>query len=346
MSALWFLPQSGKAGRVAFHRGIRHLATHVDEAGRLRAGPDDLAYPAYTAAMASRVVVLGGRTPESLAHRKAWLTHIREHQLGTALGWSEEDSEFGGWGYSIARPRRPILGEPRPPLLDPNLSATLFALSALRSAKLPAEHPAWREALVFVERCQNRADEGAEPRFDDGGFVFAPANELQNKAGIAGTDRSGRTRYRSYGSMTADGLRALLLCGLPPTHPRVVAARGWLEARFRADRHPGDFGDDLAARGEGTFFYWVWSVTHAFARLEVRTLERDGRTIDWAAALADELVRRQLPDGTWRNRFTEAKEDDPLVATPWAASALAICRAAIAGGGLRRTADYPSLRER
>ena len=65
----------------------------------------------------------------------------------------------------------------------------------------------------------------ADPAFDDGGFFFIPNDPGQNKAGPAGTDRHGRQRFRSYGTMTADGLRILIRCGLPATHPRVVAAR-------------------------------------------------------------------------------------------------------------------------
>ncbi len=42
---------------------------------------------------------------------------------------------------------------------------------------------------------------------------------------------------------------------------------------------------------------------------------------DGAEALADELVRRQRADGTWSNRFTASKEDDPLVATLFGAGA-------------------------
>jgi hypothetical protein len=55
---------------------------------------------------------------------------------------------------------------------------------------------------------------------------------------------------------------------------------------------------------------------------------RQGR-LDWAAALAAELLARQRDDGAWVNRYTDAKEDDPLVATSWAAAALAICRSSL-----------------
>ncbi len=40
--------------------------------------------------------------------------------------------------------------------------------------------------------------------------------------------------------------------------------------------------------------------------------------------LAEELLRRQRPDGSWSNHYTDAMEDDPLIATPFAAAALAI----------------------
>ena len=63
-------------------------------------------------------------------------------------------------------------------------------------------------------------------------------------------------------------------------------------------------------------------------RLPAEGIDREpsGRELDKLRELAAELVRRQLPDGSWSNTFTDAREDDPLVATPWAAAALAICR--------------------
>lgn len=43
------------------------------------------------------------------------------------------------------------------------------------------------------------------------------------------------------------------------------------------------------------------------------------------------IEKNQRADGSWTNRCTDAKEDDPLVASPWAAAALAICRESITG---------------
>jgi hypothetical protein len=55
--------------------------------------------------------------------------------------------------------------------------------------------------------------------------------------------------------------------------------------------------------------------------------ERMEKTRGWAEKLARVLIARQQEDGSWRNTAVDLREDDPLVATPLAASALAICRA-------------------
>ena len=214
-----------------------------------------------------------------------------------------------------------------------------------------------------------RNDRVGDARFDDGGFFFIPTDPLQNKAGIAGKDSRGRTRFHSYGSMTADGLRALIRCGLPPDHPRVVAARKWLEAHFSVEHVPGVYEPDRKVLRDATYYYWCWSVAHALGEMGTGSASGPKATAKhsesagcasgpkatakhsesagyasgpeattkhsqysrWAEALAEELIKRQRPDGSWANRFTDAKEDDPLVATSWAAAVLAICREALTG---------------
>ena len=51
--------------------------------------------------------------------------------------------------------------------------------------------------------------------------------------------------------------------------------------------------------------------------------------LPWAEALADELIRRQAERGSWTNPAGAQREDDPLVATSLAMSALAICRTSL-----------------
>jgi squalene-hopene/tetraprenyl-beta-curcumene cyclase len=149
---------------------------------------------------------------------------------------------------------------------------------------------------------------------------------LQNKAGVAGEDRHGRERFHSYGTMTADGLRALLRCGLDADDPRVQAARRWLERNFSATDNPGQWEDDRAVLQNATYYYWTWSVSHALMGLDLQQVKTDQGQVRWAEVLADEVLGRQKRDGAWVNRDIDGREDCPLVATPWAAATLAVCR--------------------
>ena len=217
-------------------------------------------------------------------------------------------------------------------MLESNLSATAFALEALRAAGVASDDPAYRSALTFVKRCQNFADDG-QPNtpFDDGGFFFIYDDAARNKAGIAGKDRSGRERFASYGSMTADGLRALTLCGRPADDPRVVAARSWLEMNFRADSHPGKYAEDRRHNRDAVYFYYCCSVARALLAARLDELQTSGGKVRWAETLADALIRRQREDGRWSNPLVPQREDDPLVGTCLAASALAACRETLTG---------------
>ena len=342
LSALYFLPETGVKGREAFDRGIEYLIGFVDDEGRLKIEPRELLFPVYTAASASRVVALRKRNGRHLEAQAAWLSYLCQRQLTEELGWRPEDLEYGGWGYSLGLPHKPAPGELKDFFCESNLSATVFGLAALKSARVPRADPAYGRALTFVMRCQNYPESpgDADPEFDDGGFFFLPGDAVQNKAGIAGIDRFGRQRFRSYGTMTADGLRALLRCGLSHDHPRVVAARDWLVRNFSAESNPGEFPGDRAVLQDATYYYWTWSAAHAFLALEMdrgqeanshgcpiaaATSPSDGLP-SWTMPLSEELLRRQRDDGTWGNGYTDAKEDDPLVATPWAAAALAIAK--------------------
>lgn len=333
LSCLYFLPQGGNAVRPAFDKGASFMMRLVTADGTIDAGPYGLGFPVFTAGSAARVVVL---EKQDEAHRRAsaaWLAFLRERQLTEANGWQFKDLEYGGWGFSLDVPRKPRPNDPPGRFYESNLVATLYGIAALRSAKVPLDDPAYQKALTFVKRCQNFADNPVQgdPMYDDGGFFFIPSEPLQNKAGVAGTDKWGRRRFRSYGTMTADGLRALIRCGLPLDHPRVAAARRWLEVNFTVDHNPGIFPQDREILRNATYFYYCWSLAHALIALNAKEVLTGKGSVNWAVALAEELVRRQKADGTWQNVYTDAKEDDPLVSTPFAASALAICRGFIIG---------------
>ena len=332
MASLYFLqhlPDSAPGAGASLSSGREYLSTLVDERGEVTA---PLRYPVYTAAVASWVVPLADPSERGQREQAAWLQIVRSHQLNEQLGWDPADPAYGGFGYSVVPPRKPPGGfQPdgfRPPLADSNVSATVFGLGALRSAGVLLGDPTYAQILTFARRCQNYSDDPArsDPAFDDGGFFFMPDDPARNKAGAAGTDRLGRTRYRSYGGATADGLRILLHAGLPPDHPRVVAARRWLERNFNRDHNPGAFAPDREVLRDATYFYYCWSVAHAFMHLGVTQLQTTRGAVRWPEALADALVLRQNRNGSWTNAYTDTREDDPLVSTPSAVAALVICR--------------------
>ena len=305
------------------------VAAFVDEQGQIRAPPGGLASPTYAAAGA--VIVLAGEQDERYAAaRNAWLAYLSERQLTESLGWSEADAEFGGWGYAADLPRKPAEGVPLGNLAEPNLSATVFAMRAMRVAGMAADTPAMRKALAFVRRCQNFAlyDARSNTEFDDGGFFFMLNDPVRNKAGVAGVDGHSRTRFISYGSTTADGLRGLQLADRSDDGARLRAAWRWMQDHFSATDHPGAYAPDRVAAQASVYFYYCQAMAEALADGPPVVVNQEQRNA-WAAALADALLVRQRPDGSWINTAVDVREDDPLVATSMAVGALAKCRAVL-----------------
>jgi squalene-hopene/tetraprenyl-beta-curcumene cyclase len=313
----------------AYGKGCDYLAGRVKPDGTIDEGPHGLSYPVYTAALAVRVL----SKERNLRHRSArdaWLKYLRDRQLTEGLGWQPEDKEYGGWGYSIPLPQKPRPGALTLPV-EANLSATVFALTALRAAGSTPDDPAFPKALTFVKRRQNFSDDPAlrDPAYDDGGFYFIYDDGARNKAGPAGKDSTGRDRFHSYGSMTADGIRGLLACGVSADNARLRAAREWLEAHFRVDRHPGTYVEAREGLRNSVYYYYAWSLAEAAHSLGIDKIPMPEGDVRWAEALADELIRRQAECGSWTNPAGAQREDDPLVATSMAMSALAICRTSL-----------------
>lgn len=293
----------GMAGeRAAFAKASDFLATLVDENGTLR----DVAYPTYSAALA----VLVFNHPGNGRHQRVrdlLVAELRKRQLGPENGWSESDASYGGWGYYARIPVRPE-GPIHDDMLSSNLSATLLVVGALVLAGAPPDDPALVRARGFVRRCRNL----------DGGFFFSPAVPDANKAGDHGMVY-GSLLFRSYGSMTADGVRAMRQLG--GFEHELPASESWLRKHFDPARNPGKFAQEV--RGASAYYYWAWSAAHA--------MRGAGGGSSWASSLASHVMAKQRPDGSWKNDATEMREDDPVVATSLAMAALLVCRIAISG---------------
>lgn len=327
LAALALSQVPGDEAAATYRRAVDFTATAV--AGDRFASPAP-PYTLYVAAIGALVLSAPGNERHHGA-RDALLGELRGLQVGADNGWRPDDDSYGGWGYAERPPVRPAAAGYDPAHDDEraaNLSATLLAVGALTLAGTRADDPALVAAARFVDRCQNRiATCGGEP-CPDGGFFFTPAAAMadSNKAGVvAGAYRT------SYGTMTADGVRALIRLGAPLDDPRVREAAAWLTTRFDAEAQPGDFPREAESRRAAGYYYWTWTAAHALHRLGARDLATARGTVAWAPALARALLTRQAADGTWRNTATELREDDPVVATSFAMAALAVTRQVLAG---------------
>src|SRR6516165_11943617 len=93
------------------------------------------------------------------------------------LQWDEgeqktpADNFYGGFGYDSKN--------------RPDLSNTQFALDALRAAGIPPSDEAYKKAMVFVSRCQNRKSEANDQpwadKINDGSFIYSAAGNGETK---------------------------------------------------------------------------------------------------------------------------------------------------------------------
>ncbi len=215
---------------------------------------------------------------------------------------------------------------------------TRHVLEALSAAEVPPSDPAFWKAAVYVERCHNF--DPTRPDAQDGGFYFSTVVLDANKAGPDGD------RYRSYGTATADGILVLLAMGRSRADERVRAARRWLESHHLSDRATGFVGEAYKRWPASLRFYYAASATKAFRELlrlakysdlgaraqHASPLQsehgpcnhnlRDSLGVSQPESVSRSLQTEQAPDGSWSNPEDLVKEDDSLIATPFAVQAL------------------------
>jgi hypothetical protein len=253
-------------------------------------------YPNYATALAVSAICR--------ARREGWqaqiatmVGYLRQQQFTEQNGWRPQDPVYGAWGMGGGRRTPPDTGHV-------DLSMTRYVLDALRAAGVPDSDAAFASARIFVERCQNF--DPANPPGADGGFFFSTTEFDTNKAGQDGE------HFRSYGTTTADGILALHATGHEPAHPRVIAAQRWLTGHHRDMAVPGFVGAAFQRWPKGLAFYYSSASAEAFRALRV----------DAGDGVAEALRRTQRGDGSWVNAENLVKEDDPLIATPFAVRAL------------------------
>jgi hypothetical protein len=266
-----------------------HAATGED--GGIGLDGDGVDYPCYTSAhYLHALAVLRPLDADARAARQ--IARLRSLQFDESLGWQPGDDFYGAFGFGLRRERKP-LGHG---LVDIALQRAV--LEALRAAGVPATDPAIVRGLAFAQRCQ----------LEDGSFCYTPGPDFRaSKAGLARA-QDGSERPLGYGTTTADGLRALAACG-QGDGAAAAAARAWLLPRATVLPVPGLPLDAAPPVEPALRFYW-WS------------------TLAWTApqhlpAIVRTLAARQHADGSFTGDSDRMKEDDPLVATCLALSALA-----------------------
>lgn len=284
--------------------GLEFLSGFHTPTGEVAEPKEGFDYPVYTASLVLRVLNHATARPWA-KQQAAWVRYLKDRQLTEKLGWLPEDKAYGGWGYCRVIPRKPEPDRFAPPLVESNLSATVFALDALASAQVLDESTR-RAAAVFVRRCQN----------EDGGFHFIYDDPVRNKAGLASWQPM---RYNSYGSATADGLRALVLCNWPEDKTRIQQAVSWLHRYCNLQSHPGQYNAAHEPQRNAVYYYYLASLVQTYSAcpdvFEKPPFQQE--------AIATILAQHQREDGSWRNPLSLVREDEPLVATPLAIIALA-----------------------
>jgi hypothetical protein len=281
----------------AVERAGKFLQTGFRKRQTIAAPDGSLDYPTYAAALVLQATRAFADLDRLLPSARL-IEYLIRAQAAQGRGITNESPDYGGWDLLGSENATGIT-------TGTNVSVTAYVLDVLAPIESEEAREACRLAHGWVQRAQDATR--------DGGFAFTPdAPSLSNKARWHDAER---TQVRSYGTTTADGLRALL--ALQGTERRAAEAQQWLIDHPNVNAVPG-FDEVPAQQGwsQGLRFYYAHSLS--------RVLDTLPRPIaqDRAEKLAHWLLREQAADGSWRNESARMREDDPLIATSFAAWAL------------------------
>ena len=110
--------------------------------------------------------------------------------------------------------------------------------------------------------------------------------------------------------MTYAGLRSFIYAGLKKDDPRVKAASEWIKRNYTLAENPG-------LKDQGLYYYY-----HTFAKTmaalgDDEFVDANGKSHNWRAEVANQLISNQKEDGTWVNSATRWLEGDPNLVTAY-----------------------------
>lgn len=223
---------------------------------------------------------------------------------------TEEHPWYGGAGYGNKG--------------RPDLSNTAMMIAGLHDSGLVCEDPAYQRALTFISRLQGTEtnEKYGDQIVQDGGFIYATSEnkdsigELQSYAVPARTDGGpGRSRLRTYGSMTYAGFMSYLYAELDRDDPRVQDAFNWIRHNYTLDENP-----NTGMQGYYYYLHLFSRALHAWGDPVLTTA--DGQEHEWTNELIDKLAELQRDDGSWVNEEDRWMEQNPELCTAYAVLAL------------------------
>jgi squalene-hopene/tetraprenyl-beta-curcumene cyclase len=233
---------------------------------------------------------------------------ISSCQMDEELGYKKDEHyTYGGFGYGNSK--------------RPDLSNTQFALEALKDLGMDEKSDEFKNALVFVQRCQD--SESNDLPFmkegdNTGGFIYLPGDtDACSEFGMVKT-RAGKEVPRPYGNMTYAGIKCLIYCGLTKDSPELKSAWSWIKDNYSAKEQAGV----PAGRGGEGYFYYAVAMAKAFTAAGEKEFEANGGKVNWAKDLAEYITSLQSPDGSFANKVNRWMESDPILSTSYAIIAL------------------------
>lgn len=277
-------------------RAIDFIRSSVNDEGIVGLNDPDVAeYPNYSSAFALRCLIAAGEPGDRhLIDRIS--RYLQSQQFSQKRGFGREHPVHGAWGFGGPLPRGGSPGHV-------DISYTRHVLEALRDANAIDSGISSR-AHLFLQRMQR-----------EGGFYFSSVVEAANKGAREAAPDGEGTIHLPYATATSEGLLALLAAGVKRDDGRVLLAIDWLDSHPDL-AHPGGIPRDHPERWGQVLFYY-----HLAIRGEVARACGVGSRL--REPMTELLVERQRTDGSFINPHgTLMKEDDPILATALAATAL------------------------
>jgi hypothetical protein len=290
---------------VAIKKAFAFLDRGLAKKGTIASPDGSLDFPTYAAAL---YLTARRRLSLTLAAetRHRLLDYLLGAQVVAARGFASDSPSFGGWDFLGREDAQAIT-------TGTNVSVTRYVLEALAQEPGVAGRESGIDQAIevgraYILRCQR----------PDGGFVFTcEPTSLNNKAAFADEKL---TEPRPYGTATCDGILALVACGAKLDDEPIQKAVAWLVKRPSLDLVPGFEGlPPEAGWQRGLRFYYFTGLAR------VLPLFPPSEIAPRSAALVKHLVSLQTKDTSWANESDRMRENDPLIATAFAVTALASC---------------------